>query len=181
MFRQTAHIYDLIYEASGKDYAAESSVVHELIQAHHPRARTLLDVACGTGGHLRHLQRSYAVSGVDLDAEMLREARTHLPDVPLVEGDMRTLHLDARFDAVICLFSSIGYMADTAELDAAIGAMTRSLSTGGVLIVDGWVRPDAWRDGGSTNVEVATNDPPARTVVAGWPVGARHDARQRRM
>ena len=48
MFRHTAHIYDLIYEAAGKDYAAESSAIRSLIQARNPEARNLLDVACGT-------------------------------------------------------------------------------------------------------------------------------------
>lgn len=157
MFRHTAHIYDLIYEAAGKDYAAESSEIRSLIQARNPEARTLLDVACGTGGHLRHLQQHYEVTGIDLDPNMLREARNHLADIRLVEGDMRTLRIDTRFDAVICLFSSIGFMSDTEELTSAITTMASHLNPGGVLIVDGWVRPDAWRDGGSTGVEVATS------------------------
>jgi SAM-dependent methyltransferase len=158
MFRQTAHIYDLIYQTSGKDYAAESAAIRTLIQERKPGALTVLDVACGTGGHLRHLQHNYEVTGVDLDPNMLSEARVHLTDIPLIEGDMRILRLDNRFDAVICLFSSIGYMSDTEELTSAITAMADHLNPGGVLIVDGWVRPDAWRGGGSTSVEVATSD-----------------------
>jgi SAM-dependent methyltransferase len=158
MFRHTAHIYDLIYEATGKDYAAESSAIRRLIQARKPGALTLLDVACGTGGHLRHLQHHYGVTGVDLDPNMLREARNNVPGIPLVEGDMRTLRLGTRFDAVICLFSSIGCMRNTEELTSAITAMANHLNPDGVLIVDGWVRPDAWRDGGSTSVEVAISD-----------------------
>jgi SAM-dependent methyltransferase len=158
MFRQTAHVYDLIYEASGKDYAAESSAIHELVQARNRGARTLLDVACGTGGHLRHLRHWYTVMGVDLDPDMLEEARVHLPGVPLVEADMRTLDLDARFDAVTCLFSSIGYMAGTDELGDATRAMARHLHPGGVLVVDGWVRPVTWRDGDPPHLEVAADD-----------------------
>jgi SAM-dependent methyltransferase len=155
MFSKTAHVYDLIYEASGKDYAAESSVVHRLIQERNSEARSLLDVACGTGGHLRHLQRWYTVTGTDLDPAMLDEARTHLPAAALVEADMRTLRLPATFDAVTCLFSSVGYLRDTGELGAAMAAMARHLNPGGVLVVDGWVRPDAWREGGASHVEVA--------------------------
>jgi SAM-dependent methyltransferase len=117
----------------------------------------LLDVGCGTGGHLRHLCSRYDVCGVDLNPHMLAEARKHLGEVPLYEADMRTLALGTTFDAVICLFSAVGYMRDSGELDDAIGAMARHLRPGGVLVVDGWVRPDAWREGGSTFLQVASN------------------------
>lgn len=158
MFRQTAHVYDLIYQASGKDYAAESLAVHELVQARNAGARTLLDVACGTGGHLRHLRHWYTVVGVDLDPDMLDVARGRLPGVTLAQADMRTLDLDARFDAVVCLFSSVGYMAGTGELGDAVRAMARHLHPGGVLVVDGWVRRASWRDGDPPHVEVAADD-----------------------
>ncbi|HLN17031.1 MAG TPA: class I SAM-dependent methyltransferase [Acidimicrobiales bacterium] len=163
MFRSSAHVYDLIYEATGKDYAAESSAVHDLIEERNPGAATLLDVACGTGGHLRHLRQWYSVTGVDLDPSMLDEGRGRLPGVPLLEGDMRALRLDTTFDAVICLFSSIGYMRDESELAAAVAGMAAHLNPGGVLVVDGWVRPDAWRDGDPSHVEVAAD---AETKVA---------------
>jgi SAM-dependent methyltransferase len=157
VFRSSAHVYNLIYEATGKDYAGEAAVVHELVQERNPGAVTLLDVACGTGGHLRHLRQWYSVTGVDLDSSMLDQARAYLPGVALVEGDMRTLRLGATFDAVVCLFSSIGYLRDDAELNAAVAAMAAHLDPGGVLVVDGWVRPDAWRDGDPVQMVVAAD------------------------
>jgi SAM-dependent methyltransferase len=158
MFRHTARLYDLLYEASGKDYAQESSDLDALIQTHRLGARSLLDVACGTGGHLRHLRDRYDTTGVDIDPGMLGEAQRNLPEVTLVEADMRTLSLDRTFDAVVCLFSSIGYLRSPEELDQAVGAMAGHLSPGGVLIIDGWIRPDAWISGGTTQVTVASSD-----------------------
>ena len=158
MFRTSAHIYDLIYHASGKNYAAEAAVVDQIIQSHNDGAASLLDVACGTGAHLRDLRNRYEVVGLDLDPRMLDQAREALPGVLLVEGDMRTFRLAQRFDAVVCLFSSIGYMRSVQELDAAVGSMAAHLSAGGVLVVDGWTRPDAWIDPGTVHVEVARGD-----------------------
>jgi SAM-dependent methyltransferase len=97
---------------------------------------------------------------------MLTEARKHLPEVDLAEADMRTLNLEATFDTVVCLFSSIGYMAGVGELDQAVAAMAAHLEPGGILIVDGWIRPDAWHDPGMTHVEVAGSDD-TRVVRAG--------------
>jgi SAM-dependent methyltransferase len=158
MFGNSAHLYDLIYTAAGKDYGAEAAALHALIQERNPGAHELLDVACGTGAHLAHLREHYSVTGVDLDSGMIEVARAQLPGVPLACQDMRTLHLDQRFDAVTCLFSSIGYLRDTTELTTAIGAMAEHLRPRGVLVVDGWVRPDAWSDDRNADVVVASAD-----------------------
>jgi len=45
------------------------------------------------------------------------------------------------FDAVVRLFSSIGY---TGDLSGAIGSMAGHPSPGGILIVGPWLRPDHW-------------------------------------
>lgn len=158
MFRHTAHVYDLIYKAIGKDYAQEADEIRLLVWERNPDARTLLDVACGTGGHLRHLRDAFEVTGVDLDPGMLDQARLRLPGIRLVEGDMTDLDLGHKFDAVVCLFSSIGYLKDTDQLDSAVGSMADHLNPGGVLVVDGWVRPDAWISDGHASVDVAEDD-----------------------
>lgn len=146
MFRGTAHIYDLVYALQGKDYDAESQELVELITRHAPQAASLLDVACGTGGHLAHLRERFSVVGIDLDDGMLDQARARLPGIELVQADMQSFDLGRTFDAIVCLFSSIGYLADQQQLDAAIRRMADHLTPAGVLVVDGWVRPDLWRD-----------------------------------
>ena len=158
MFRHTAHVYDLLYAASGKDYEAEAASLHAQVRRRAPEASTLLDVACGTGGHLVHLRRWYEVAGVDLDPGMLDEARRRLPDEELIEGDMRSFRLDRTFDVVTCLFSSIGYMRSDRDLDRAVSTMTSHLRPGGVFVMDGWIRPDAWSDGGHIQLLTASDE-----------------------
>jgi SAM-dependent methyltransferase len=68
--------------------------------------------------------------------------------------------LDRSFDAVVCLFSSIGSLTSTEELDEAVGAMSRHLNPGGVLIVDGWIRPDYDHAFGSAGLAVETVECP---------------------
>jgi SAM-dependent methyltransferase len=143
MFRQSAQYYDAVY--SWKDYAGEAERVHELVQARKPGAANLLDVACGTGTHLAELRRWYRCEGLDLDAGLLAVARERLPDLPLHQGDMRDFDLGRRFDAVTCLFSSIGYLMTVEALEAAIAAMARHLEPGGVLLVEPWLSPEAVR------------------------------------
>ncbi|TMF13297.1 MAG: class I SAM-dependent methyltransferase, partial [Chloroflexi bacterium] len=134
MYARSARIYDLLYTGTRiKDYATEADVLHALIQRVHPGARTLLDVACGTGAHLACLRERYDVAGTDVSPEMLAVARERLgDDVPLEVADMRTLHLGRRFDAVTCLFSSIGYVLDSDGLRQTMRRFADHLNVGGV-------------------------------------------------
>jgi SAM-dependent methyltransferase len=142
MYSSTAHIYDALY--SFKDYAAEAAEIHGLIQERRPGARTLLDVATGTGKHLEQFRRWYEVEGTDVEPAQLAVARERLPDVPLHPADMTDFDFGRRFDAVTCLFSSIGYVKTPERLRAAVAAMARHLEPGGVLVVDPWFDADAW-------------------------------------
>ncbi|HSU13788.1 class I SAM-dependent methyltransferase [Longimicrobium sp.] len=161
MFSESAELYDLIY--SFKDYPAEAARVRELVMAAGgPGEGTLLDVACGTGMHLRSLRAHYAAEGTDLDEGLLAIARERLPDVPLHRADMRDFDLGRRFGVVTCLFSAIGYVRTPDGLRAAIGCMARHLEPGGALAVEPWFTPDAISDG---FVGVNTQTLPDLTVV----------------
>jgi SAM-dependent methyltransferase len=157
VYEKSARIYDLLYVGSGiKDYPTESEELHRIIHDQCPTAHNLLDVACGTGAHLVELKRWYSVAGVDVSRDMLAVAQSRLPGVPLQLADMRTLDLGKTFDAVTCLFSSIGYITEPAEIRSTITRLAEHVAPGGVLILDGWVRPDRWRDHYRPEPEVVT-------------------------
>src|SRR3954447_25633252 len=173
-FGASAVVYDLLYAAAGKDYPAESAALHDLIQTRNAGAATVLDVGCGTGAHLEHLCAHYDAVGVDLSDSMLAVARRRLPDVQFVEGDMRTFDLGRQYDAITCLFSAIAYMRATDDLDAALANFARHLTAGGVVVIDGWIRPDAWRDPGIVQALARTGDGIAGARVGrSWRDGAR--------
>jgi len=144
LFSRSARIYDAIY-ASIRDYPTEAAELDRLIQERRAGARTVLDVACGTGAHLEHLP-GYELEGLDLDPEMLAVARERLPAVTLHQGDMADFDLGKRFDAVVCMFSSIGYVKNEERLRSAAAAFARHLEPGGVLVVEPWLTPDVWQD-----------------------------------
>jgi SAM-dependent methyltransferase len=148
MFSSSARYYDDIYAAIHKDYAAEARKARALIRAHKesPGSR-LLDVACGTGMHAAVLSKYFQVEGLDLDPEMLAVARVNHPEIPFHQGDMVDFRLDSRFDAIVCLFSSIGYVRTRARLRKAVRNMANHLIPGGVLLVEPWFTPDQWNVG----------------------------------
>jgi SAM-dependent methyltransferase len=144
-YAQSARWYDTIY--GFKDYAAEAESLRQLVTARCPGAQRLLDVACGTGEHLRHLQALFAVEGIDASPEMLSIAREKLPGVPLHLADMRTFDLGRAFHAAICMFSAIGHLGDEAELGQSMDRIAQHLEPGGVLILEPWLTPEAFTTG----------------------------------
>jgi SAM-dependent methyltransferase len=141
-YAKRPELYDVVY--SFKDYAVESERIEEIVAERAPHARTLLDVACGTGKHLEHLRDRFTCEGLDLDAGLLEIARERLPDVPLHHADMRDFGLGRRFDVLVCLFSAIGYVGDVAGLHATARTFARHVADAGLVLVEPWIEPDAW-------------------------------------
>ena len=147
-FTAGASFYDAIYAAKGKNYASEAEYVHRLIQTLKTSpGNRLLETACGTGSHTLHLANHFEVVGLDKDPEMLAIARSRLPRVCFYAADMVDFDLGSRFDAVICLFSSIGYVRKLEQLRRAIRTMSKHLRSGGVLAVEPWLTPEEFHPG----------------------------------
>ena len=143
-----AEIWDTIYKGRGRDYQAEARGVAELIHARHPGAGSLLDVASGTGEHLRHFDDLFGhVEGVELSADMIAAGQGRSPWLTMHQGDMRSFALGRRFDAITCLFSSIGHAYGTAELDATLACFAGHLNPGGIVVVEPWWFPENFADG----------------------------------
>lgn len=146
VYNLSARVYDALY--SFKNYAAEVETLRGLIEQHSLKpAKTLLDVACGTGAHLACLKQYYTCTGVDITPEQLTIAREKLPDVKFCEGDMRDFDLGTSFDVVVCLFSSIGYMKTVDQLRHAFANMAKHVAPGGLLVVEPWFGPGQFKDG----------------------------------
>lgn len=145
-YTSSAEIYDVVY-AEVIDYPATARRLTAMIRARKPDASTVLEAACGTGAVLDPLQAEFAVSGFDLSNDMLRVARAKLPGVELRRADMVDFDWGATFDAVICMFSSIGYLTSLESIEQAYRRFAAHLAADGVLIVEPWLRPDVFADG----------------------------------
>ncbi|MBB1246308.1 class I SAM-dependent methyltransferase [Streptomyces durbertensis] len=106
-------------------------------------ARSVLDVAAGTGYHSVTLALSgFTVTAADGSAAMLertrRNAARHGVELPTVHADWRGLpgRLAGGHDAVVCLGSSFPHLFDLADRRAVLREFHRLLPPGGVLVLD---------------------------------------------
>lgn len=141
MFSASAEVYDLVY-STFKDYAAETAHIAGLLRRVNPECRTVLDVACGTAEHARLLAaEGFVVDGIDLDPAFVRLARQKHSAGRFFEADMSDFRLPHRYDAVMCLFSSIGYLKTLDRVRRALACFREHLNPGGVIIVEPWFTP----------------------------------------
>jgi ubiquinone/menaquinone biosynthesis C-methylase UbiE len=129
-------VFAPFYDAVQGDRADHSAYIRSLIEQHHPQARTLLEVACGTGSVLKQLDPYYEVTGVDRSEAMLEVARRKLPGVSLEQGDMTDFELGATFDVVLCAFDSINHLLHFEEWEAAFDRARAHLNDGGIYVFD---------------------------------------------
>ncbi|MYW93046.1 class I SAM-dependent methyltransferase [Amycolatopsis rubida] len=159
-----AGVWDLVYEnGRGKDYPGEARWVAETIRRLAPSADSVLDVGCGTGGHLATLAKEFRhAEGVDLSPAMAAIAAAKAPGAAVHVGDMCELDLGRRFDAVVSLYTVVGYLPSAAALRTAVRRMAGHLNPGGVLLVEPWWFAERFLDG---YVAADVVEAPGRTIA----------------
>lgn len=134
-FEDLARYYDPIMEHV--DYARWFDMTTMLAEQLLPHEVCCLDAACGTGTLLEMFKTyQWEVYGFDLSRGMLHTARKLHPDIPVFQGDLRALPCEGRFDVITCLFDSINFLLEKADVYQALSAFYTALKPGGMLYFD---------------------------------------------
>ncbi|HLP51899.1 MAG TPA: class I SAM-dependent methyltransferase [Chitinophagales bacterium] len=137
-----ADFYEIIYK--NKPYAAEAKRIHTTIAKHSPfKVKSLLELACGTGNHSLNLSRyGYKIQATDKNKDMVRVAKAKLAGVPHAKVDVMDMvhfmNFTQRFDAVICLFDSIGFVQSNENIVSVIKNVSANLKKGGLFVFEYW-------------------------------------------
>jgi len=137
-FAEIAAYYDELY-VKPEQYKKEAVKAISLIETYKlSGGKELLDLACGTGGHIPYWREHYRVTGLDISPEMLAHAIRKFPDVKFHCGDMVDFTIGQEFDALVCLYGSIGFVRTLKNLKRALVTFAAHLKHGGVLCLTPW-------------------------------------------
>jgi SAM-dependent methyltransferase len=154
--RMTGEIYDLIY--ADKDYANQSAKLVDIIEQRlKSGGNAVLEAACGTGTYMQFLKDKFAVSGFDLSQEQIKAAKKRLPELDFFVADMADFDTGQLYDAVVCLFSSIGYLQTKEALDSAVVNMAKHTKPGGLIIIEPWLKAENFEEG-HISLETSSNN-----------------------
>ncbi|SCX24165.1 Methyltransferase domain-containing protein [Pseudomonas sp. NFACC25] len=124
--------YDLM--CADIDYRAQSHSVRRLHQLFGNDGRRHLDLACGTGPHVRHfLDFGYRSTGLDISQPMLDLAQLRCPEARFSRQDMAGFQVDEPQDLITCFLYSTHYNPGLAQLHACLASVHGALADNGVF------------------------------------------------
>jgi SAM-dependent methyltransferase len=116
------------------NYQEQSNYVHRLQQLLGNEGKRYLDLACGTGRHIRHfIDYGYHCSGLDINQPMLDIAQKNCPQALLFQYDMSDFEVSEKLDLISCFLYSIHYNNCIDKLKTCIASSHAALNPGGVF------------------------------------------------
>lgn len=135
MYKEFAEVYD--YLAEKKDYKKEVLLCRDYLT---DIPKTILDIGCGTGSHLKEFANFNPVYSVGVDPcdEMIAVAKKkNIPNCTLHVGEVYDIEED-HFDLVTCLFNVINHISDYKILKKTFKSIYYKLNDGASFIFDCW-------------------------------------------
>ncbi|MBT7902781.1 class I SAM-dependent methyltransferase [Candidatus Woesearchaeota archaeon] len=146
LYLDLAKYYDLIYY--WKDYKKEVVKLNKIIVRYKKsKGKDLLEVACGTGHHIKYFKKTFSCTGTDINQGMLNIAKKKIKNVTFKKADMVNIKLNKKFDVITCLFSSLGYIKTYQNLKKTLLNFSKHLKPGGVVIIEPWYTKSAYLAG----------------------------------
>jgi SAM-dependent methyltransferase len=136
---KTETLYDSFAQHYDSVVGSRSDVakyLHRLIERYHPKARTVLELGCGSGSMLSLLAKHYQAVGIDSSTAMLRLAKRKAPKALLIHGDITDFKLKQRFDVILCPFDTINHVNSFKAWRNVFALTHQHLAPRGVFIFD---------------------------------------------
>lgn len=158
--------YSRFYSAlnAQKDYSLEVDIIISLVDRHGGDVKSIIDLGCGTGGHLSLLVNKIDALkgvGVDISSSMLKEASVQYKNnhkLSFFCDDISTFKCKEKFGLVTSLFHVVSYIPNYYKLEQLFHNVSGLLESGGLFIFDYWSASGVITNGVSETIREAKVD-----------------------
>jgi len=142
------------------DYAEEAAFYHRTLRDACARPpRRVLELGSGGGNNASHLKAHWSLTLVDRSPAMLAVSAALNPECEHALGDMRTVRLGRRFDAVF-VHDAVCYLSEARDLRAAVETAFLHCAPGGAALF----APDYVRENFAPGTDHGGHDSPERAL-----------------
>jgi len=132
LYSDLSDYYDLM--CADIAYQTQSHCIHRLQQMFGNAGSRHLDLACGTGPHVRHfIDAGFTSSGLDINQPMLDKASLRCPEARFALQDMCSFTVAEPLDLITCFLYSIHYSGGLERLSACIASVHGALAANGLF------------------------------------------------
>ncbi|KAB2812959.1 class I SAM-dependent methyltransferase [Pimelobacter simplex] len=132
MYDGFAQYYDAVMGAP----TARLERLAEFVADYGPTGGRALELGCGTGLLLEHLQPDFECSGLDSSPSMLEIAGRRCPAASLYLADMTNFRIGGAFDVIYSLFDTLNHVSPVERWSDVFRLAAEHLRVGGLLVFD---------------------------------------------
>lgn len=130
-FSSCAPYYDVIQNV--KEFERYAEFAARVLKKYD--VKTVLELGCGTGLYLFPLQKHVDIEGLDISKEMLDLAKKKGP-AKLYKADMSSFRVGKKFDAIMCMNTSLLYLPNMKSIVNTIKNVAAHLKPKGIFLLD---------------------------------------------
>lgn len=139
IYSEFASVYDMMQYDVDYDFWIEGII--KIAKANNSNAKTMLELACGTGTLAIGLaKKGFLTEGIDISEDMLTIAQTKAYEcgakIRFYNQDMIHFNTKKRYDVIFCMCDGMNYVIDDDEMKKVFSNISSHLNPEGVLIFD---------------------------------------------
>lgn len=118
-------------------YKQRAKKIVKLIKKYNPKAKMLLEVACGTGNFTKQLAKAgFIITATDISKDEIEKAKTKSINAKFSVADMSKLSASSRYDVVCCFWESFRYLPNYKICEDTLKRIFKALKQDGLFFVD---------------------------------------------
>lgn len=118
-----------------KEYAGRAKLVLSLLKKFNPKAKKMLELACGSGNYTVYFAKKYDVKATDVSKDMLAKAKKKCK-AKFALLPMEKLSEKSAYDVIACMYEAFRYLKSYKSVKSTLSKIRKALKPNGLFVVD---------------------------------------------